>query len=228
MSRGKKYRQALEGLDRDKRYTVEEAVEEIQKRGFVRFVETVELAVRLNVDPRHAEQQVRGTVSLPHGTGKTVRVVAFVKGEKMRDAEEAGADFIGAEDLAKKIQEGWTDFEACVATPDMMRVVGKLGKVLGPRGLMPNPKLGTVTDNIGHAINELKGGRVEFRLERAGIVHCGIGKLNFTAEQLVENAKALLDALLRARPAMIKGQYMKSITLSSTMGPGLRLKYDGS
>jgi large subunit ribosomal protein L1 len=228
MKRGKKYRKASEGLDQTKKRPLAEAIEELLKRRFAKFDETVDLAVRLNVDRRHADQQVRGAINLPHGTGKTVRVLCFVKGEKLRDAEEAGADYVGAEELAEKILGGWLDFDACVATPEMMRVVGRLGKVLGPRGLMPNPKLGTVTDNVGTAIRDLKAGRVEYKVDRTGIVHCGIGKVSFSHEQLLENADALLDVLSRARPAAVKGRYMKSITLSSTMGPGIKVQYDAT
>lgn len=226
MGRGKKFEKASEGIDQTKKLPLAEAIGEMLQRHFAKFDETVDLAIRLNVDRRHADQQVRGTISLPHGTGKTVRVLCFVKGEKLRDAEEAGADYVGAEELAEKVQGGWTDFDACVATPEMMRVVGRLGKVLGPRGMMPNPKLGTVTDNIGEAIRDLKGGRVEYKVDRNGIVHSGVGKVSFTKEQLLENAETLLDAVLRARPAAVKGQYVKSITLSSTMGPALKVHYE--
>jgi len=187
----------------------------------------VDLAVRLGIDPRHSDQQVRGVVVLPHGTGKKVRVAVFVKREKLREAQEAGADYVGGEELIKKIQGGWLEFDAAIATPDMMREVSKLGKILGPRGLMPNPKAGTVTFELTRAIQELKAGKIEFRVDRTGIVHSAVGKMSFTDEHLVENVRTLLDALQRARPSGAKGQFMRSITLSSTMSPGIRIEYSG-
>jgi large subunit ribosomal protein L1 len=188
-----------------------------------KFDETMDLAVRLGVDPKHADQMVRGTVILPHGTGKKVRVLVFAKGEKEREAREAGADYVGAEDLVEKIQGGWLDFERAIATPDVMGLVGRMGKILGPRGLMPNPKTGTVTFEVGKAVREFKGGKIEFRVEKAGIIHVPFGKASFTAEQLQENAMSILEALLRAKPASSKGRYVKGISISSTMGPGIRV-----
>ncbi len=220
---GKKYLERAKLVDRTKLHTAEDAVELLRKLVYAKFPETVSLDVRLGVDPRNAEQQVRGTVSLPHGTGKTVRVAVFAKGDKVREAEEAGADVVGGDDLAEKIQGGFLDFDAAIATPDMMRVVGKLGKVLGPRGLMPNPKAGTVTMNVKEAVEALKAGRVEYRLDRYGIVHVRVGTVEFEDNQLVENVKALLAALIKARPAAAKGKYVRSIALSSTMSPGIRL-----
>jgi large subunit ribosomal protein L1 len=222
---GKKYRAALEKYDPSKVYSLPEAVEILKKIAFANFNETVNLDLKLGVDPRHADQQVRGTVTLPHGTGKTVRVAVFAKGEKAAEAEAAGADIVGAEDLVAKVAAGFTDFDAAVATPDMMREVGKLGKILGPRGLMPNPKTGTVTMDVAKAIQEIKSGKVEFRVDKTGNVHVPIGKIQFINEQLVENAKAVLDAIAKAKPAAAKGTYMKSITLSSTMSPGIKVAY---
>lgn len=220
--RGKKYEEARKQVDREKRYEPEEALRMVQEMSKRAFDESVELAVRLGVNPKHADQQVRGTVVLPHGTGKIVRVVVFAKGEKMREAEEAGADFVGADDLVAKVQEGWHDFDVAVATPDMMGSVGKLGKVLGPRGLMPNPKSGTVTFDIGKAISDIKAGKVEYRTEKAGNVHVSIGKVSFSHDKLVENFSAIMEALIKARPASAKGQYVRNVTVSSTMGPGIR------
>jgi large subunit ribosomal protein L1 len=225
---GKKYRAALEKYDPSKVYSLPEAVEILKKIAFANFNETVNLDLKLGVDPRHADQQVRGTVTLPHGTGKTVRVAVFAKGEKAAEAEAAGADIVGAEDLVAKVAAGFTDFDAAVATPDMMREVGKLGKILGPRGLMPNPKTGTVTMDVAKAIQEIKSGKVEFRVDKTGNVHVPIGKIQFTNEQLVENAQAVLDAIAKAKPAAAKGTYMKSITLSSTMSPGIKVAYSTS
>ncbi len=225
--RGKKYQEALKLVDRSKKYPLKEALELVKKMSEVakrNFDETVELAVRLGVDPRHADQMVRGAVTLPHGTGKEVKVLVFAKGEKAKEAEEAGADYVGAEDLVQKIQkEGWLDFDKAVATPDMMPLVGRLGRILGPRGLMPNPKTGTVTMDVAKAVQELKKGKVEFRVDKAGNVHVPIGKVSFGTEKLYENAKAVLDALWRAKPAAAKGQYFRSITVSSTMGPGVKV-----
>lgn len=220
---GKKYREKAQLVDKTKQYSLEEAVALLKKISFAKFDESVNLDVRLGVDPRNADQQVRGTVALPHGTGKTVRVAVFAKGDKLREAEEAGADVVGGDDLAEKIQGGFMDFDAAIATPDMMRVVGKLGKVLGPRGMMPNPKTGTVTMNVKDAIEALKAGRVEYRLDRTAIVHVMIGKMSFDEKQIKENAAALIGALVKAKPSAAKGTYVKSISLSSTMSPGIRI-----
>lgn len=222
-SQGKKYQEAAKLIDREKLYDPMEALELVKKTASAKFDETVDVSVRLGVDPRHADQQVRGAVSLPAGTGKAVRVLVFAKGEKAKEAEAAGADVVGAEDVVTKIQEGWLDFDVAVATPDMMGVVGKLGRVLGPRGLMPNPKTGTVTFDVAGAIKEIKAGKVEYRTDKTGIVAAPIGKVSFEADKLGVNFKALLDALVRAKPAAAKGVYLKSITVSSTMGPGIRI-----
>jgi len=219
---GKKYTSAKEQVE-DRPYALEEALPLIQKIKFAKFDETVGLSIRLGVDPKHADQMVRGTVVLPHGLGKSKRVVVIAGADKQKDAEEAGADVVGGEELVERIAGGWVDFESVVATPDMMRAVGKLGKVLGPRGLMPNPKTGTVTPNVGQAVKEIKAGKVEFRVDKTGIVHAPVGKLSFTAQNLVENASALLDSIVRAKPSAAKGKYLKSITVSSTMGPGVRV-----
>ena len=202
-------------------YKLAEATELIKKTHHTKFNETVELAINLGVDPKHSDQVVRGTVVLPNGLGKTVRVLVLAGGDKQREATEAGAEFVGGDDMVQKIMEGWTDFDAVIATPDMMRSAGKLGKVLGPRGLMPNPKTGTVTPDVAKAIKETKAGKVEFRVDKAGIVHCPIGKINFDAPKLAENAHALISAVLKAKPAAAKGKYVKRITLTSTMGPGI-------
>jgi len=222
---GKKYAAALKLIDREKRYSLAEGFELLPKLKISsKFDETVDLAVRLGVDPKHADQMVRGAVNLPHGTGKTVRVVVFAKGDKAKEAQDAGANFVGAEDLVAKIQtENWLDFDAAVATPDMMGVIGKIARILGPRGLMPNPKVGTVTTDVTKAVRELKGGRVEFRVEKSGIVHAPIGKVSFGPQKLRENARALIELLLKLKPSSAKGLYMKSIGLSMTMGPGLKL-----
>lgn len=222
---GKKYAAALKLIDREKRYSLAEGFELLPKLKISsKFDETVDLAVRLGVDPKHADQMVRGAVNLPHGTGKTVRIVVFAKGDKAKEAQDAGANFVGAEDLVAKIQtENWLDFDAAVATPDMMGVIGKIARILGPRGLMPNPKVGTVTTDVTKAVRELKGGRVEFRVEKSGIVHAPIGKVSFGPQMLRENARALIELLLKLKPSSAKGQYMKSIGLSTTMGPGLKL-----
>lgn len=219
----KRYKAAVALIDRAKAYTVEEAIATLKKAPAAKFDESVDLAFHLGVDPKHADQMVRGAVVLPHGTGRTVRVVAFAKGEKEREAREAGADYVGAEDLIEKIQGGWMEFDSTIATPDLMGQVGKLGKVLGPRGLMPNPKLGTVTFDIARAVREVKGGKVEFRVEKAGNAHVPIGKKSFSVEQLVANAMTLIEAIMRAKPAASKGQYLRSLTASSTMGPGIRV-----
>ena len=221
--RGKKYKAALEKVDRSKRYPLEDSVALIKETAHAKFDETVEMAVRLGVDPRQADQNVRGTVTLPHGMGKTVRVLAFAKGDKVKEAQEAGADYVGSDDLIKKISEGWFDFDKAVATPDMMGVVGRIGKLLGPRGLMPNPRTGTVTQDIGKAVKEIKAGKLEFRVDKAGIVHVPVGKASFSPEQLADNAKAVLSSLLRAKPASAKGNYVRGVTLSTTMGPGIKL-----
>jgi large subunit ribosomal protein L1 len=221
---GKNFRAAAAKIDADKQYGLDEAIALALQAKSAKFDETVEMAVRLGVDPRQAEQNVRGTVVLPNGTGKSVRVVVIAKGEKVKEAEDAGADFVGGEDLTKKIQdEGWLDFDTMIATPDMMGAVGRLGKVLGPRGLMPNPKVGTVTFDVGKAVREVKAGKVEYRVEKAGIVHVPIGKASFDAAKLVENASALLTALLRAKPAAAKGTYLRSVSVSTTMGPGVAI-----
>lgn len=221
--KGKSYRAKLEKIDRDRRYTLEEGLRLVRETARVKFDETVELAVRLGVDPRQADQNIRGTVLLPHGMGKTVKVLAFAKGEKEKEAQEAGADFIGNDELVKKISDGWTEFDKAVATPDMMASVGRIGKILGPRGLMPNPKAGTVTQDIGKAVRELKAGKLEFRVDKAGIVHLPIGKVSFSEEHLVENAKTILASLMRAKPASAKGNYLRGVAISATMGPGIRV-----
>ncbi len=220
---GKRMRQAKERIDRDRTYALGEAVALVKRGAQAKFDETVEMSVGLGVDPRHADQMVRGVVALPHGTGKTLRVAVFAKGDKADAAREAGADLVGAEDLAAEVQEGRIAFDRCIATPDMMPVVGKLGRILGPRGLMPNPKLGTVTADVDEAVRAAKGGQVEFRVEKAGIVHAGIGKASFEERALAENARALVDALNRAKPSGVKGTYMKKAALSSSQGPGVKL-----
>ena len=219
---GKKYTEAVKQVE-DKPYSIEQAVALVKKMKYTKFDETIEVAMRLGVDPRHADQMVRGTVVLPHGTGKTMRVLVFASGEKQQEARDAGADFVGGDELVEKITGGWMDFDAVVATPDMMRAVGKLGKVLGPRGLMPNPKTGTVTPNIAQAVREIKAGKVEFRVDKTGIVHAPVGKTSFPQQNLIDNAAALIDAIMRAKPASSKGIYLKKITLSTTMGPGIRI-----
>ena len=219
-ARGKKYTAARQQVP-VRPHSLEEAVPLLQKVKFTKFDETVELAVRLGVDPKHSDQMVRGTVVLPHGLGKSKKVLVIANAEKQREAKEAGADEIGGEELVDKINAGWTDFDAVVATPDMMRAVGRLGKVLGPRGLMPNPKTGTVTLDIAKAVQEIKAGKVEFRVDKAGIVHAPVGKISFTTENLVANAHALMESIVKAKPAAAKGKYLKSVTLTSTMGPGV-------
>ena len=224
MKRGKKYTEAAKMIDRAAQYDVAEAVSLVKKTAVAKFDETVEAHVRLGVDGRHADQQVRGAVVLPHGTGKTVRVLVFAKGDKATEAEAAGADFVGAEELIPRIQnEGWFDFDVVVATPDMMGVVGRLGRVLGPKGLMPNPKAGTVSMDVTKAVNDIKAGKIEYRLDKANIIHCPVGKASFTEEQLTENFNTLMDAIIKAKPASAKGTYMKSVTITSTMGPGVRV-----
>jgi len=223
-SHGKKYRRVTTKVDRTKRYSLEEACKIVPETKVAKFDESVDIAVRLGVDPKHADQMVRGAVVLPHGTGKSVRIAVIAKGDKAAEARAAGADFVGAEDLVEKIQkESWTDFDTMVATPDMMGLVGRLGRVLGPKGLMPNPKVGTVTTDVTKAVRELKAGRVEFRVEKAGVVHARIGKASFGADKLRDNARAMIDTLLRLKPASAKGTYMKSVTLSTTMGPGVKI-----
>ncbi|HPT79115.1 MAG TPA: 50S ribosomal protein L1 [Candidatus Atribacteria bacterium] len=224
MKRGKKYLESLKLVDRAKLYDPEEAIRLTKQTAKAKFDETVEMSIRLGVDPRHADQQVRGAVVLPHGTGKTVKVLVFAKGEKAREAEEAGADFVGAEEMVAKIQnENWFEFDVCVATPDMMGVVGRLGRVLGPKGLMPNPKSGTVTMDVAKAVKDIKAGKVEYRLDKTAIIHVPIGKVSFTDEQLSENMHALMDAIIKAKPAAAKGTYLRSVVVSSTMGPGIKI-----
>jgi large subunit ribosomal protein L1 len=210
-------------VDRERKYSVEEACALLKQAKFAKFDETVDLAVRLGVNPKHADQMVRGALVLPHGTGKTVRVLVFAKGEKEREAREAGADLAGSDDLVAKVSEGFLDFDRVIATPDMMGAVGKLGRVLGPRGLMPNPKVGTVTFDVGNAVRDAKGGKIEYRVEKAGIVHARIGKVSFNEQALTDNAKALIGALVRQKPSTAKGSYLRSITVSSTMGPGIKI-----
>ena len=222
--KGKRLTAALAAIDRTKLHPLGEAVQAIKGAATAKFDETVELALSLGVDPRHADQMVRGTVNLPHGTGKTVRVAVFARGDKAEEAAAAGADVVGAEDLAEKVQAGQIDFDRCIATPDMMPLVGRLGRVLGPRGLMPNPKLGTVTPNVREAVEAAKGGQVQFRVEKAGIVHAGVGKASFAPEHLVANVKAFVDAINKAKPSGAKGTYLKRASLSSTMGPGVKVE----
>jgi large subunit ribosomal protein L1 len=221
--RGKKHTETAKKVDRSKRYTLDEATSLVREAGYAKFDETVDIAVRLGVNPKHADQMVRGALVLPHGIGKTVRVLVFARGEKVAEAEAAGADFVGGEELIAKVTGGWLDFDTVVATPDMMGQVGKLGRVLGPRGLMPNPKVGTVTFDVTKAVKEAKAGKVEFRVEKAGIVHVPVGKRSFESTVLQDNVRALMAALVKAKPSTAKGQYLRSITLSSTMGPGIRI-----
>jgi large subunit ribosomal protein L1 len=223
MNHGKKYNATYKKVDKTKEYGATEAIEFLKANKYTKFDETVEIAVVLGIDPKKSEQSVRGAASLPHGLGKTVRVLAFATGEKEAEAKEAGADYVGGDDIAKKIQEGWLEFDAVVATPDMMKVVGKLGKILGTRGLMPNPKVGTVTMDIGKAIKELKKGKVEFKIEKAGILHSALGKLSFETVKILENAKAFMEAVNKAKPQSAKGQYIKKVYLTSTMGQGLKV-----
>ncbi|MDB5406877.1 MAG: rplA [Rhodospirillales bacterium] len=224
MAIGKRLKKAYEGIDPTTLYDIAVAVKLVKERAKTKFDETVEIAMNLSVDPRKADQNLRGTVMLPNGTGKVLRVAVFARGDRAKEAEAAGADIVGAEDLAEKIQAGELNFDRCIATPDMMAIVGRLGKVLGPRGLMPNPKLGTVTANVAEAVRAAKGGQVEFRAEKAGIVHAGIGKVSFTEDALVENVRAFVGAINRAKPTGVKGTYIKKVSLSSTMGPGLKLE----
>src|SRR4051812_3441365 len=221
---GKKYKKSLAKVDRNKRYTLEDACKLVPETKVANFDETVDISIRLGVDPKHADQMVRGAVVLPHGTGKSLRVCVIAKGDKAKDARDAGADFVGAEDIADRIQkEGWTEFDSMVATPDMMGLVGRLGRVLGPKGLMPNPKMGTVTNDVGKAVRELKAGRVEFRVEKAGIVHARVGKASFGGAKLHDNAKAFLETIIKLKPSSAKGTYMRSVTVSTTMGPGIKI-----
>ena len=224
MKRGKKYQEAIKLVDKEKEYEAKEALELIEKLPKAKFDETVELHVKLGVDSKHADQQVRGTVVLPNGTGKTLKVLVFAKGDKATEAEKAGADFVGAEELIPKIEkENWFDYDVVVATPDMMGVVGRLGKVLGPKGLMPNPKSGTVTMDVTKAISEIKSGKVEYRLDKTNIIHLGFGKVSFGTEKLLENYNTIIDAIIKAKPAAAKGQYIRSVTITTTMGPGISI-----
>ncbi|MFR5869359.1 MAG: 50S ribosomal protein L1 [Acutalibacteraceae bacterium] len=223
MKHGKKYTDSAKLLETGKQYDLSEAVELVKQTAKAKFDETIELSVRLGVDPRHADQQVRGAVVLPHGTGKKVRVLVFCKADKEAEAQAAGADFIGGEEMIAKIQEGWLDFDVAVATPDMMGLVGRVARILGPRGLMPNPKSGTVTPDVTKAINEIKAGKVEYRVDRSSIINVPVGKASFEAAQLDENISVLMDAIVKAKPASAKGTYLKSVAISSTMGPGIRL-----
>ncbi|MBI4820229.1 MAG: 50S ribosomal protein L1 [Deltaproteobacteria bacterium] len=227
MKRGKKYLAKIEKIDRTKRYSPIEAVKLVKELSTAKFEENIDVAVRLGVDPRHADQMIRGAVVLPHGVGKTKRVAVFCRGDKQKEAREAGADAVGAEDLVQKVQEGFLDFDVAIATPDMMALVGRLGRVLGPRGLMPNPKTGTVTTEIGKAVSDSKGGKVQYRTEKAGIVQCPIGKVSFDPEKLEANLSTVMEALARAKPASAKGTYMRSVTISSTMGPGVKVDSSG-
>ena len=223
-AKGKSFRAAMEKVDRTQHYLLEDGLRLAKETARAKFDETVELAIKLGVDPRQADQNVRGTVSLPHGMGKTVRVLAFAKGEKEREAQDAGADYVGSDELIKKISEGWFDFDKAVATPDMMAAVGRIGKLLGPRGLMPNPKTGTVTTEVAKAVKEIKAGKLEFRVDKAGIVHIPIGKASFAPEQLIDNARAVLASILRAKPASAKGNYVRGVTVATTMGPGIKVE----
>jgi large subunit ribosomal protein L1 len=223
MNHSKKYQAFREKVDRRKRYPLIEAVKLLKENKFSKFDESVEVAVRLGVDPKHADQMVRGTVALPNGTGKTVRVAVFAQGEKAQEARDAGADFVGAEDLAEKVKGGWTDFDVAVATPDMMRVLGQLGKILGPRGLMPNPKTGTVTMDLARTVKELRGGRIEFRIDKQANVAVSVGKISFEEQHIIENVTAFVDAIMRAKPATAKGSYLLSASICTTMSPGIKL-----
>ena len=223
MKRSKKYKESLKLIEKDKLHKPEEALDLVIKTAKAKFDETVEVAARLGIDPKKSDQQVRGTVVLPKGTGKKVRVAVFTQGEKVKEAEEAGADFVGGQELIEKIQKGFTDFDKAIATPDMMRFVSKIGKILGPRGLMPNPKSGTITLDLERAVREVKAGRVEFKLDKQGIIHLPLGKVSFGKDSLLENFKASLSTVIRARPASVKGQYLKSVVVSSTLGPGIKM-----
>ena len=223
MSKGKKYSDSLKLIDRSKQYDPEEAIALVKQTAKAKFDETIEISVRLGVDPRHADQQVRGAVVLPNGTGKTVRVLAFVKENRIEEAKAAGADLIADDEIIKKIQGGWFEFDACIATPDMMGVVGRLGRVLGPKGLMPNPKSGTVSMDVTKAVHDIKAGKVEYRVDKTAIIHCPVGKASFDADKLGENLRTLMEAIIKAKPAAAKGTYIRSAVLSSTMGPGIKL-----
>lgn len=227
--RGRSYIAAMEKVDRQRHYTLDEAMELVKETAYQKNTDpSVDVAINLGVDPRHADQMVRGAVVLPHGVGKTVRVLVFAEGEKANEAREAGADFVGAKDLADKIKDGWLDFDKAVATPNMMRFVGPIGRILGPRGLMPNPKVGTVTMDVAQAVSDLKAGRIEFRVDKAGIIHCPIGRRSFDGEKLKENLMALVEVLKRAKPSSAKGRYFKAITVSATMGPGIKIDVEGA
>jgi large subunit ribosomal protein L1 len=221
----KRRKKALDGIDREQRYAVGEAVKLVKSRATAKFDETIEVAMNLAVDPRQADQMVRGTVQLPNGTGKVLRIAVFAKGDKAEEAKKAGADVVGADDLAAEVQKGTINFDRCLATPDMMPLVGRLGKILGPRGLMPNPKLGSVTPNIGEAVKAAKGGQVEFRAEKSGIIHAGVGKASFTEDALLQNVRTFVDAVVRAKPSGAKGTYVLKVALSSTMGPGVKIDF---
>ncbi len=222
--RGKKYQDSSKAVDKEKLYDVKEAIDLVQETAKANFDETIEMHIRLGVDPRHADQQVRGAIVLPHGTGKTKKVLVFAKGEKASEAEEAGADYVGGQEYAEKIQkENWFDFDVVVATPDMMSIAGRLGRVLGPKGLMPNPKSGTVTMDVKNAVEDIKAGKVEYRVDKTAIIHVPVGKKSFGSEKIYENVKTLLDAVIKARPAASKGRYLRSITIASTMGPGIKI-----
>ncbi|MDR1570750.1 MAG: 50S ribosomal protein L1 [Oscillospiraceae bacterium] len=223
MKHGKKYSESAKLIERQTAYDPADAIALVKKTSKAKFDETIEISIRLGIDPRHADQQVRGAVVLPNGTGKIVRVLVFAKGDKAREAEQAGADFVGAEDMVAKIQGNWFGFDACVATPDMMGVVGRLGRVLGPKGLMPNPKSGTVTQDITRAVNDIKAGKVEYRVDKTAIIHCPLGKSSFDEEKLLENLSVLMDAVVKAKPSAAKGTYLRSIVLSATMGPGVKV-----
>ena len=224
MKRGKKYNESAKLIDRSAQYDADEAISLVKKSAVAKFDETIEAHIRLGVDGRHADQQVRGAVVLPHGTGKTVKVLVFAKGDKVAEAEAAGADYVGGDELIPRIQnDGWFDFDVVVATPDMMGVVGRLGRVLGPKGLMPNPKAGTVTMDVTKAVNDIKAGKIEYRLDKTNIIHCPVGKASFTEEQLADNFQTLMGAIIKAKPASAKGTYLKSVTLASTMGPGVKV-----
>lgn len=221
--RGKKYLEVADKFQKDKFYEPEKTFNLVKEFHWAKFEESIDIAIKLGIDTRRSEEQVRGAVDLPHGTGRNVRVAVFAQGEKVKEAEEAGADFVGGDDLAEKIQKGWTDFDATIATPDMMKVVGKLGRILGPRGLMPNPKIGTVTFDLKNAVKSIKAGKVEYRADKFGIVHAPLGKTNFDEDKLLENFIAFIDAIIKAKPSATKGRYIQSITISSTMGPGIRI-----
>lgn len=223
MKRGRRYLAAMEKVEAGKDYPLEDALTIVKESSKTKFDETVDVAMRLNVDPRHADQMVRGAIALPHGTGKETRVLVLTRGEAQKDAQEAGADYVGADEYIEQIEKGWTDFDVVIATPDIMRDVGKLGRVLGPRGLMPNPKSGTVTFDVGPAVKEVKAGRIEYRVDRNGNLHGPVGKVSFSVEQLTENASTFIDAVMRAKPASAKGQYIRRLTVSSTMGPGVQV-----